>query len=303
MKEHEYLKLDTKALLCFKKVAELEHITKAAQQLYISQAQLSKIITDLESQFGVKFFDRAGKGIKLNGCGRLFYQYTLQILDIVYKTEKKVQEVYLYEHVEITISTNASSYIPTLIGQLKQKSGELKFRQMTLTQRKSLQYLKEGTVDFALCIPMLDDPDLTTIFLRKEPGIIIYPEGHWLSQYSSVSLSMLKDESFIGLAKGFSIRDATEIPLKKYKFEPSFVMEVSDTNMIAQCVNQGLGIAMVPRSTFVQSKDFKFRHVEIDEPMFGNIGLSYIKNRELSETDNLVIETCISYFNELNAMD
>lgn len=303
MNEHEYPNLDTKALLCFKKTAELEHITKAAQQLYISQAQLSKIITDLENQFGVKFFDRVGKGIRLNSCGRLFYQYSIQILDTVYKAEKKLQEMYLHERAEITISTNASSYIPALISQLKQHSETLRFRQMTLTQRKSLQYLKEGTVDFALCIPMLSDPEVVTIFLRKEPGIIIYPEGHWLSALQHVSLAMLKDEDLIGLSKGFSVRDATESAFKKYKFEPNYVMEVSDTNMIAQCVNQGLGIAIVPRSTFVRSKDFKFRHVEIDEPMFGTIGLSYIKNRELSEADNLVIETFISYFNELNNLD
>ncbi|MBO5557097.1 MAG: LysR family transcriptional regulator [Oscillospiraceae bacterium] len=303
MNDHEYLDLDTKALLCFKKVAELEHITKASQQLYISQAQLSKIITDLENQFGVKFFDRVGKGIQLNSCGRLFYQYAVQILDTVYKAEKKLQEVYLHEQVEITISTNASSYIPALIGQLKQRSENLRFRQMTLTQRKSLQYLKEGTVDFALCIPMLDDPELTTVFLRKEPGILIYPEGHWLSAYQHVSLSMLKDEDMIGLAKGFSIRDATETPFKKYKFEPNYVMEVSDAHMIAQCVNQGLGIAIVPRSTFIRSRDFKFRHVEIDEPLSGAIGLSYVKTRELSETDKLVIETFIAYFDALNAMD
>lgn len=90
--EHNYLNLDTKALLCFKKVAELEHMTKAARALFISQAQLSKIITDLEQQYGVKFFDRSGKGIKLNNCGKLFYQYTLQIIDLVYKSEKRYRK-------------------------------------------------------------------------------------------------------------------------------------------------------------------------------------------------------------------
>lgn len=298
--EHNYLNLDTKALLCFKKVAELEHMTKAARALFISQAQLSKIITDLEQQYGVKFFDRSGKGIKLNNCGKLFYQYTLQIIDLVYKSEKKVQEMYLHETSELTLGCNANTYVPPLLRLLKENVPGLKYRQMSLTSRKCLSYLKEGILDFALVTPMIDDPEITTVFLRKEGGIIIYPEGHWLEQHDHVSFSMLKDEDFVGLAKGFSTRDATDIIFRKYKFEPHYVTEVSDSYMIAQCVNQGLGISVVPLSMFSKDRDFKHRHVDIDEPCFTYIGLSYLKDRQLSDTDNRVIEAFISYFNSFD---
>lgn len=301
--EHNYMNLDAKSLYCFKKVAELEHITKAARELFISQAQLSKIIADLEAQFGVRFFDRSGKGIKLNHCGRLFYQYVLQILDIVYKSEKKVQEMYLHETSEITIGCNANTYVPPLLRLLKDNAPDLKYRQLSLTRRKCLSYLKEGIVDFVLATPMLDDPDVTTVFLRKEGGVIIYPEGHWLEQYDHVSFPMLKDEDFITLANGFSVREAMDVLFKKYSFEPHYVMEVSDSYMSAQCVKQGLGISVVPKSTFIRDKYFKTRHVEIDEPCFAYIGLSYLKNRQLSETDNKVIETFISYFNSFDDDD
>lgn len=298
--EHNYLNLDTKALLCFKKVAELEHMTKAARTLFISQAQLSKIITELEQQYGVKFFDRSGKGIKLNNCGKLFYQYTLQIIDLVYKSEKKVQEMYLHETSELTLGCNANTYVPPLLRLLKENVPGLKYRQMSLTSRKCLSYLKEGILDFALVTPMIDDPEITTVFLRKEGGIIIYPEGHWLEQHDHVSFPMLKGENFITLANGFSVREAMDVLFRKYSFEPHYVMEVSDSYMSAQCVKQGLGISVVPKSTFIRDKYFKTRHVEIDEPCFAYIGLSYLKNRQLSETDNKVIETFISYFNSFN---
>lgn len=301
--EHNYMNLDAKSLYCFKKVAELEHITKAARELFISQAQLSKIIADLEMQYGVKFFDRSGKGIKLNQCGRLFYQYVLQILDIVYKSEKKVQEMYLHEASEITIGCNASTYVPSLLRLLKDNAPDLKYRQLSLTHRKCLSYLKEGIVDFALATPMLNDPDVTTVFLYKEKGIIIYPEGHWLEKHDHVSFPMLKGEDFITLANGFSVREAMDVLSRKYSFDPHYVMEVSDSYMSAQCVKQGLGISVVPKSTFLRDKYFKTRHVEIDEPCFAYVGLSYLKNRQLSETDNKVIETFISYFNSFDDYD
>ncbi len=42
------MSLDEKSLIGFKRAAELEHMTKAAQELYISQSQLSRIIQDME---------------------------------------------------------------------------------------------------------------------------------------------------------------------------------------------------------------------------------------------------------------
>lgn len=63
----------------FKTVAELEHITNAADQLYISQPALSKSIHLLEQEVGYPLFERAGTGIQLNENGRILYNYAISI--------------------------------------------------------------------------------------------------------------------------------------------------------------------------------------------------------------------------------
>ena len=50
----------------FKKTAELEHITKAAQELHVAQPSLSRTISMLEDELKVKLFNRKGKSIELN---------------------------------------------------------------------------------------------------------------------------------------------------------------------------------------------------------------------------------------------
>ena len=53
----------------FKKTAELEHITKAAQELHVAQPSLSRTISMLEDELKVKLFNRKGKSIELNEYG------------------------------------------------------------------------------------------------------------------------------------------------------------------------------------------------------------------------------------------
>ena len=50
----------------FKRVAELQHMTKAAEEFHIAQPSLSKTIRLLEDELGTELFDRKGKYIVLN---------------------------------------------------------------------------------------------------------------------------------------------------------------------------------------------------------------------------------------------
>lgn len=57
----------------FVTVAKLEHMTRAAEALAISQPALSRSISKLEEELGVPLFDRQGRSIMLNRYGELFY--------------------------------------------------------------------------------------------------------------------------------------------------------------------------------------------------------------------------------------
>jgi len=50
--------MELRHLQYFKRVAELEHLTKAANDLFVSQSHLSHVIIELETELGVQLFDR-----------------------------------------------------------------------------------------------------------------------------------------------------------------------------------------------------------------------------------------------------
>ena len=59
-------------LRIFVAVAEKQHVTQAANELNLTQSATSAAIAALETRYGVKLFDRIGRGIALTQTGRDF---------------------------------------------------------------------------------------------------------------------------------------------------------------------------------------------------------------------------------------
>lgn len=65
----------------FRELAQVQHYTKAAHNLFISQPTLSHSIAALEDELGVKLFEKNGRTVKLTDDGALFAQYVERSLD------------------------------------------------------------------------------------------------------------------------------------------------------------------------------------------------------------------------------
>ena len=66
--------------ILFLKVAETNNITRAAEQLHVTQPTLSRQIMDLEEKLGVPLFDRQRRQMHLNQAGVLFRQRASMML-------------------------------------------------------------------------------------------------------------------------------------------------------------------------------------------------------------------------------
>lgn len=295
--------MELKHLICFKRVAELEHITKAANDLYMSQAHLSRIIAELEFELNVKLFYRDGRGIKLNPCGFTLYENVIKILTQMDDCKKQVQSVYQRQLSQLTIVTNAGAYMPGLLLRLAKVAPNLKLRQYSSPRKEILQMLREGSVDYAICCPPItDELDFKSTDLRVEPAVVIYPRGHWLEERDSVSLHELQEESFISVAQGYGARDAVEIAYNKTGFSPNFVIETGDTSSVNRYVYEGLGIALSPKSLIMRDDYFKNHYTNIDEPASGTLAITCKQDRTFGENDNLFYQTVIDYFSNLDIL-
>ena len=101
--------MDLHSLLYFKKVAELQHLTRAAEELRVAQPSLSRTIASLEADLGVKLFDRVGKGIVLNRNGAILLRHTNNALRELEDARAELSDQEAEGNRTVTISLFAAS--------------------------------------------------------------------------------------------------------------------------------------------------------------------------------------------------
>ncbi|NLH02083.1 MAG: LysR family transcriptional regulator [Clostridiales bacterium] len=287
-------------LLFFKKTAELEHMTKAANDLMVSQPYLSRTIAELEEELGIPLFDHVGRSIVLNPCGKAFYNRVTNIFNEIEDAKKEIQNINLSQQSRLTIVTNVSQYMPGLLELISICNPSVKIRQLSAKRRDIIRMLLNGEVDFALCSPPIEENvQLKTVHLRYEQGVIIYPQGHWLKNYNEVTFNDVKNETFISVSQGYGARDALDSYFEKLGITPKIAIETADTVTVFRYVEKGLGIATVPLSTVLQEAAFKDHYVDIPNRASGDIALSWRANQYISEAGHLFIEKSNEFFLKL----
>jgi len=293
--------MEIRHLLYFKRVAEVEHLTKAANDLFISQSHLSHVIIELENELGVKLFDRVGRGIALTPCGREFYQDVVKLLYEFDDAKKKAQEIYKRQSTQLTIVTNVSTYMPGLLKRNKQDSPNLNIQQYSAKRRRIIRMLLDGDADFAICCPILsEEPELESLLLHTELGVIVYPADHWVRNRDRVAFSELKDENFISVSPGYGTRDMQDIYFREAGITVNSSVETTDTSSIYNFVKDGLGIALAPKTMTRLHPDFEYQFVELQEAPTATIGLTWRKDHYLSEAGKAFFETTRNFFKELS---
>ena len=104
--------MELKQLIYFKRAAEYQHMTRAADSLGVAQPFLSKAISALEEELGVELFDHVGRNIRLNQNGECFYKRVSELLSGLEDACKEVQRLNAFaQNANISIGSNVALYM------------------------------------------------------------------------------------------------------------------------------------------------------------------------------------------------
>lgn len=182
-------------LYYFQKLAELQHYTHAAEELFISQPTLSHAIAGLEEDLGCKLFRKQGRNVRLTEDGVLFKAYVDQSLGVLEDgvAALKLRQGRLSGNVQIgAIATVRADYLPSLLKSYRMVRGE--FVKLLIEQgstQELVEDLIEGKLDMAFA-SKVDDPRLKfTKLFTQSLGVIVH-RNHPLANSASIGLRDLK---------------------------------------------------------------------------------------------------------------
>src|SRR5437879_13059237 len=95
-------------LRVFLTVAEYEHITRAAEELIISQPAVTKTIQHLEQEIGLELIERHGRRIAMTHAGRVLRDYGRRVFALEREMEDALAALRYLDAGEVTLGANTN---------------------------------------------------------------------------------------------------------------------------------------------------------------------------------------------------
>lgn len=168
--------MELRVLRYFLTVVREESITRAAEVLHITQPTLSRQLSQMEEEIGVKLFDRGSRKIKLTNEGLLLRRRAEEILQLVDKTEKEMIEQEEQVEGKITIGCGeiaSVELLPDLFASFHQKYPRVTFDIYTATADTVKEQMDRGLVDVGLLLEPVDMEKYDFIRLNKKEKWVV----------------------------------------------------------------------------------------------------------------------------------
>lgn len=286
--------MDFHSLLYFKRVAELQHITRASEELHVAQPSLSRTISRLEQELGVHLFERSGKNISLNIYGKVVLKHTNRIFQELKDLERELSETVNDGSQTVSLSLySASKLLPGLVMAFKQAHPSIRLRII----QENLHKNPSEECDLTLYSSMQPTENDHSVTLFSENILLALPDSNPLAHRSSLNLSEVAGEEFICLQHGKSLRTITDMYCKIAGFEPLVVLESDSPETVRELIRAGIGISFIPSITWQGMETDNLILVPISSPQCKRyINLSWRDQGYFSPAAELFRDFVMEYF-------
>lgn len=281
----------------FQTVAKVQHMTRAAKQLSISQPALSRSIAKLEEELGVQLFDRKGRNVYLNRYGKMFLNRVEQSIKQIEIGKQEICDEIHPDSGTITLSFLPSlgvSIVPKILSSYQKIYSNVKFQLNQASNQQIIHQLKSREVDLALIIHFQDDKEVIYHPLLTEELFLIVSKDHWLAAYNEIDLKMVENEPFISFKDGYESQTIINHLCNKAGFSPVVVFEGEDIGTVSGLAGAKLGVSLVPDLQVLDKSKIKL--IRVKSPICKReIAMAWLKDSYLSP----VVDEFIQFVNHL----
>lgn len=294
--------MQLKKIQYFIKIVEQGSLSKAAEDLYLTQPTLSRFLAKLEEEAGTELFTRAkNNALTLTECGRMYYETALKIntlwkgleVDIdTYKHRNKTSDI-----VNIGIADDdLLNYVSGCIDVLSEVHPEVSFHLFCTGVSELYQRIRDGTLDIATSPFLTMDPDFTSaVFRRSEVDLVVAWENP-LSRFSyqlpgqeglRLSIHTLdKKTPFALIREPAILRQEENRYLQKMRVNPI----VQRTYIVHESISEVLQqdkklVGFCPRHL----RTDKMAYIALDPPFFYKSAVYYHKDKALTPVEKKMI--------------
>ena len=251
-------------------IADTRSITAGAEREHLAMAAASKRVKDLEARFGVPLFERHARGVEPTEAGRALVRHIRSLHASLHALESEVVEFSrgIKGHLRIAANAGAiSECLPPDLATFSQAHPQIRISLEDQTSAEVQAAVAEGRADVGIFVPPLLDNRLSTWRYRHGSLAAMVPAGHVLAGQSSVRFDRMLDHDIVGLHAGAAAHELMRAEAEGQGRTLKARLQVRGFDAIAQLVEAGLGVAVLPAAVAQRfAQLFRVKVLALDEP-------------------------------------
>lgn len=279
---------------CFLAIAEKNSFTKAANEIFMSQPNLSRHIKGLEEELGMTLFDRTTKNVKLTQAGELYYELFRRFVLEFQETKKKAGKLNTDRQGTIRMGCiegwKITRFMPRILESFSKEYPGIEITLECDHYDNLIKALKLKRLDVILCmdISLKNETGIEKEEIAQIQRVILYSEYHKLAQKEDLTPCDFRNEIFFASHNEENIKVDEEIRgyCKPYGFVPK-IKYVQNTESMLASVQNGLGVAIYD----VWGRNLEtegFRHILLDS--YHPVSMAWRADNENASVSILVNE-------------
>lgn len=233
----------------FQVLAQMLHYTKTAEALHISQPSLSYAISGLESELGVKLFEKKDRKTVLTPYGERFLPFVEQAMSALEEGKSVLNR--MNDEGDKTLRLGyfhslSGTLIPAIMeGFYEDRENRVIRIQFTEDVPDEIaKQVREGALDLGFSPRKEEGADCVQVM--NQPLYLAVPVGHPLSSRKAVKFSDFSDEPLILLERSSILRKQVDEGYREQGLTSKPVLEVKECNVALQYVRLEFGVAVIP---------------------------------------------------------
>lgn len=260
-------------------------ITKAADEMYISQPALSKFLKNLEIRLGFQVFSRVGNQIRTTREGEVYVAYAKRICEIENRMNNELTDMVFKNcgRIRFALPDLRSSYLlPRILPAFKRMYPKVEIQLFERHSQYLEQMLLENTVDLAVLNGTVKSTGVCTELLEKNELVLVVPNDHPMAgtgvrvrdkRYPQVDIAQFREDSFILQPPDQRTRQIADSIFADVDITPSVMLITRSIDTAIQIVAEGCGVCFAaeayarrnhcPHAPVLLSLDHPFAHVDL----------------------------------------
>jgi DNA-binding transcriptional LysR family regulator len=234
-------------LRIFRKIVKLESITKAAQELHLSQPAVSIQLKNLQEQFEVPLTEVIGRKLHITDFGYEIAESADKIIGEAYNMRHKsmAHKGHLTGRIKVTVVSTAKYVMPFFISEFLAENPGVDLKMDVTNKSRVIESLEQNEVDFAMVSVLPEKLRIDRIELLQNKLFLVGKQP-LADEGKSISSKDLEKLTLIFREKGSATRAAMQEFIDKNQLSVNKEIELTSNEAVKQAVIAGFGYSIMP---------------------------------------------------------